>query len=368
MSEQRISISLSNLLTILLVVLLVWLLWQLQSLLIAVMFAVVLAAAIAPIVDWAEKRRIPRWLAVIGVYLSLISGFVGVGVLIGPSVIQQIELLVTQIPTYSERLLGWLQDLVYHVNANQPELVPQLVDAQALTSWIIRSSQQLVIRSLGLTRGIVGAVFGLVLVILLSGYMVASSQTLVRGVLQLFPQPWDQRLMAQVEPVGKRMGSFVQGRVLVSAILGVFITLGLSILGLPEFSLALGVIAGMTNLIPFVGPFLGAIPALIVAASEGGLLWLWVLLLFVVVQNLESYVLDPLLVGSSVNVHPLYQLLAVLGGTQVLGILGALIVPPWIAGATVLLEELYLKPKLQAQSERTPEQEAVSDGIVTMTN
>jgi predicted PurR-regulated permease PerM len=71
----------------------------------------------------------------------------------------------------------------------------------------------------------------------------------------------------------------------------------------------------------------------------------------VIIQNVETYVLDPLLVGNSVNVHPLYQLLAVLGGTQVLGIIGALIVPPWVAGAAVLLENLYLKPKLLAEQQ-----------------
>ena len=66
-------------------------------------------------------------------------------------------------------------------------------------------------------------------------------------------------------------------------------------------------------------------------------------------QNIETYILDPLLVGSSVGVHPLYQLLAVLGGAQVVGIIGALIVPPWIAGAAVLLENLYLRPKLMTE-------------------
>lgn len=136
---------------------------------------------------------------------------------------------------------------------------------------------------------------------------------------------------------------------MVSGILGVAITIGLGILGLSEFALALGVIAGFTNLIPFVGPILGAVPALIVAVSQGGLTFFWVLLLFAIIQNLEAYVLDPLLVGSSVQVHPLYQLLAVLGGTQVLGIVGTLIVPPWVAGISVLLENLYLQPKLLAE-------------------
>jgi len=75
-----------------------------------------------------------------------------------------------------------------------------------------------------------------------------------------------------------------------------------------------------------------------------------VILFYVVIQNIETYILDPLLVGTSVGVHPLYQLLAVLGGAQVLGIIGALIVPPWVAGSAVLLEQLYIQPKLQAEA------------------
>jgi predicted PurR-regulated permease PerM len=118
---------------------------------------------------------------------------------------------------------------------------------------------------------------------------------------------------------------------------------------LREYSLGLGAIAAVTNLIPFLGPILGAIPALVVSLSQGGWLFLWVFVLFVVIQNLETYILDPLLVGSSVGVHPLYQLLSVLGGVQVLGIIGALIVPPWFAGGAALVENLYLRPKIMAE-------------------
>ncbi|PSB24600.1 AI-2E family transporter [Stenomitos frigidus] len=371
MSEQRITISLSSLFSILLIVVLLVLLWQLQSLLILLMISVVLAATLSPIVNWAEGRRVPRWLAVIGVYLALIGGFVGAGVLIGPTVVEQTDRLITQIPVYSEALFNWIQGLALRLNTSHPELVPQLVNPQALTNWVIRSSQQVLLRSFGLTKNIVGALFSVILILLISGYMVAGSKTLLQGFVQLFPQPWDRRLLAQVKPVSQRMGGFIQGRVVVSAILGVVTTVGLNILGLSEVSLALGVIAGFTNLIPFVGPFLGAIPALIVSLSMGGVTWLWVLLLFAIVQNLESYILDPLLVGSSVNIHPLYQLLAVFGGTQVLGILGAIIVPPWIAGAAVLLENLYIRPKRIAEARieraRNEESSAIDKDFVPTT-
>lgn len=351
MFERRTAITLSNILLIVATGLLLVLLWQLRSLLVILMIAVVLAAALAPVVDWADRWSIPRWLTVVGVYLALIAGLTGVGVFIGPPVVTQIERLIRQLPVYLELLRALAENLAVRLGMTQPELLRRIFDIQGLTSWVIGSSQQFLVRSYGVTRGIIGAIFSLVLALVISGYMLAGSEKLIKGLVSLFPHPWDERLADQVDPVANRMGSYIQGRVLVSAILGVAITLGLSFLGLSEFSLALGVIAGFTNLIPFVGPILGAVPALIVAVSQPGLTFLWVLLLFVIIQNVETYVLDPLLVGPSVKVHPLYQLLAVLGGTQVLGIVGALIVPPWVAGAAVLLENLYLKPKILAEQQ-----------------
>lgn len=347
MSQSRvtISVSVSSIVTIVAVVLLLLLLRHLQDLIIVLMTSVVLAATITPIVNWAEDHRVPRWLAVIGVYLGLIGSFVGVGVLIGPTLVTQTESLISQIPVYSEILYSRFQEFVAHINNTQPELIPELINPQAITNWAFRSSQQLLLRSLGVTRGIVGAVVESLLVLLISGYMVAGSKPLLHGLTELFPHPWDRRLRAQIKPAAQRMGGFIQGRVLVSLILGVVITIGLGLLGLPQFALALGVFAGSANLIPFVGPVLGAIPALIVALSTGGWTWLWVLLLFLIVQNLEGNILSPLLIGSSVKLHPLYMLLAVIGGTEVLGVLGALVVPPWLAGAAVLLENLYLRPK-----------------------
>jgi len=348
-SQLNRTISLSNILLIVATGFLVVLLWQLRSLLVTLMISVVLAAAITPIIDAAERLQIPRWLAVITVYLALLGGLTGAGLIIGPTVASQSQTLVNRIPVFLENLRSLAENLALRLRITQPESIRQFFDIQALTSWVIGSGQQVLVQSYGFTRGILGGAFTVILAVLLSGYMVAGSENLIKGLVNLFPQPWDGRLAAQVVPISRRMGGYIQGRVLVSAILGVATTLGLGILGLSEFALALGVIAGFTNLIPFVGPILGAVPALIVAVSQGGLTFLWVLLLFAIIQNLETYVLDPLLVGSSVRVHPLYQLLAVLGGTQVLGIVGALIVPPWVAGVSVLLENLYLQPKLLAE-------------------
>lgn len=350
--ERRIIISFANIIFVLVAIASALVIWQLRSLFIILMVAIVLAATIAPVVDWAERWRIPRWMTVVLVYFSILASIIGFSVLVGPTVINQIELLVSGLPPFLSTSAELIETWAVVQSHTRPEIVGpvfDLLDAQGLINWGISSLRQLLIRSYGFTSDLISAGFSLILAVFISGYMLSDSRTLVHSFTRLFPKPWDEQLAEQAGPISKRIGSYIRGRALVSALLGVVISLGLSVLGLSEYSLGLGAIASITNLIPFIGPLLGAVPALIVAISQSIWTFLWVLLLFIVVQNLEAYVLDPLLVGSSVGVHPLYQLLAVLGGTQVLGIVGALIVPPWIAGAAVLLENLYLKPKLEAE-------------------
>ena len=354
MNNRRISISTLNIVLLVTLPLLLILVWQLRSLIVVLMISVVLAATLAPIVNSTQKLGLPRFLAVLLVYAGLIATLTGFGLIVGPTVVQQIEILIGKFPSYIEALRSLLSDFILRFGMSEtgaPDIINQMLDVQGLTTWAIRSSQQLVVRSYSVTRGIIGGVLSALLALLLSAYMLSGSRQLLEDIINLFPKPWNKRLALQIEPVSSRMGGYIQGRILVSAILGVVITVSLRFLGLSELALGLGVIAGFTNLIPFFGPVLGAIPALIVAVSQGGVTFLSVLLLFVIVQNLETYVLDPLLVGNSVKVPPLYQLLAVLGGAQVLGIIGALIVPPWVAGMGLLLENLYIKPKLMAEGQ-----------------
>jgi len=336
---------LRNILLVVAVGLLVVLLWQLRGLVTILAIAVVIATSITPAIDCTERLRVPRFVATLLVYLMLVLTIAGVGLIAGPTIVGQIELLIQKTPAYVDKIWTLVESWVISINDAQPGLLRELVSPQAVVNWSFRSTQQLLLRSFGLTKGLFDAFIGVLLAVLISGYMASDGKNLIRGLVSLFPSPWEERLAEQVEPMGKRMGGYIQGRVTVSAILGVAITLGLGFLGLSEFAIGLGAIAGFTNLIPFFGPVIGAIPALIVALSQGGWIFLWVLLLFVLIQNLETYVLDPLLVGSTVKVHPLYQLLGVLGGTWVLGVVGAVIVPPWIAGMAVLLENLYLHPK-----------------------
>jgi len=195
------------------------LLWQLRSLLLALMIALVVAATLAPIIDRAQKLRIPRWLAVIVVYLGLIGIVTGAGLLIGPTFVEQIERLIRRLPGYLEILRSLFENMAIRLGMTEPESVnqiSQIFNTQALTAWAIRTSQLLLIRSYDATRGILGGFFSVILALLLSGYMLSGSQSLIQGLVNLFPQPWDERLAAQVDPVTQRVGGYIQGRVVVS--------------------------------------------------------------------------------------------------------------------------------------------------------
>ena len=356
LGEQKISLSLGGVLVVFAAIPAAIIGWQLRGLLLLVMISVVLACSISPVVSWAERYRIPRWLGALLTYLAIIGTLVGLILLAGPTVLDQIQLLIRQLPLLLRKAATQVETWALSFNDSRPDFTSQVfdqLDVQAIATWAVRSTRQVALRSLNVTTGLLGTLFSLILAIFISGYMLADSDMLTKNFVRLLPKPWDQRVSQQLPEIGDRIGSYIRGRLIVSATLALVTSVGLSFLGLKDFAIGLGAIAGVTNLVPFLGPILGAIPALVVAIPLGGWVFLWVIIFYAIIQNIETYILDPLLVGSSVGVHPLYQLLAVLGGAQVLGIVGALIVPPWVAGSAVLLEELYIKPKLAAEEKQT---------------
>jgi len=171
LDRSIIKISVTTLLSIVAIVLLLYLLWQLRSLLVILMIAVVIAATLAPIVDRAEKLNIPRWLGVILIYLTLIAILTIAGLIIGPTVISQIERLLQKLPVYLEILGNATESLVVRFGVREPktiDFINQFFDVQGLTSWLFRSSQILILRSLVVTRGILGVAFNLILALVIT--------------------------------------------------------------------------------------------------------------------------------------------------------------------------------------------------------
>ena len=189
---------------------------------------------------------------------------VGVVLLIGPTVLDQIQLLVRQLPLLLRKAATQIEAWSLILNDNRPDFTRQIfdqLDVQAIAAWAVRSTRQVALRSFSLTTGLLGTLLSLVLAIFISGYMLADSRTLTSSFIRIIPQPWDQRISDQLPEIGSRIGSYIRGRLLVSGTLALATAIGLGFLGLQDFAIGLGAIAGVTNLVPFLGPIFRGHPS-----------------------------------------------------------------------------------------------------------
>ena len=157
--RQKISLSLSNLLIIGSAAFLLLLLWQLKGLIIILMIAIVIASTLSPLVKSVENIGVPRWFSVISVYLMLILVLTGIGLLLGPTIVAQLQLLLEKLPLYIETLNKQIQLFMTEKGFTEPDIldfINQQFNLQSVISWTFKSSQKLLIGVSDITRGIVG--------------------------------------------------------------------------------------------------------------------------------------------------------------------------------------------------------------------
>jgi predicted PurR-regulated permease PerM len=191
----------------------------------------------------------------------------------------------------------------------------------------------------GVAFRVFGAVVSAVTVLILSLYMLVEGPTIRRSFLKLFPASTHHRLDGVLQAIGLKFGGWLRGQLFLGLIVGVAVGGGTWAIGLP-YPFLLGLAAGVTELIPMVGPILGAIPAVIVALFEPWWRLLAVIALFVVIQQAENHVLVPRVMKVSVGLSPLLTIIAILVGAKLMGILGALLAVPVAAALQVIVGEV----------------------------
>lgn len=313
--------------------LLAWALVHLWKLAVVVVLAVTVAGAILPVAEWAEARRIPRVVSVLVLYAILVGVVVGLGFALAPVLQDQAKEFWTQLPRYMETLEGWVTRLREWGESRQFNPQPP---APGQLGTIL---QGLLRRTLETTAGILGAILGGFLVFFLAAYFVVDARRIGEGLLVLVPRERRYRVAAMARPVLDRMGGYVRGQVAVAAGVSLFLSVGLALLGV-RFGLLIGITAGALNLVPFIGSWIAAGLALLVAANQSLSLALWTAVLFWIEQIVEGKVLIPFLLGRQVNLHPIAVLLALLAGAQIAGLVGALVAIPLVAGAAEALRQL----------------------------
>ena len=317
-----------------------------------------IALILNPAVAFLQRSRMPRGLAVLAVYLAFFLTLAGIGFLLANPISDQVRTFTSNLPHIvneaNKKIATFQTELDQH--GVHVHLVAQGKTAlQTFQEKVAKSADKLASFGGGLATEAASAIFDLVLVFVLSVYMLVYGQQI--GALARRWMPEGDGSSADDYPllIQRAVSRYVGGQLLFSTLMGASAGLALYLFGVlgifpdgSKYAIAFGVFYGVMELVPYVGPILGALPAVLVALFTDPITALWVALLFVGLQQLEGHVVAPQVFGHTLRINPLLVIFALLLGLQLYGIVGALIALPILAvlreTAVYLSRHLTLEP------------------------
>ncbi len=330
-SPTLITISLSTIIKTVLVLGLLWLVFLLKNLVLVLLTSVVIAAAVEPMVRWFSQYRIPRVLAVLIIYVLTFG------------------VVVVLLPFFLFPIIGDLVEL----SATLPERlggIPEWISAQGGSSLLSSGFDSLALNDFlvslqgsfsNLPKGFVqatslafGGFFSFVLIVVISFYLAVQRHGIEIFLRLVTPIKQESYILDLWSRAQRKIGYWMQGQLVLGLVIGVLVFLGLTILQV-RYALVLGILAAILELIPFFGPILSAVPAVLLGFSVGPSKGLMVLGFYIIIQQFENHLIYPLVVNKIVGLPPLVVILALLVGAQLAGFLGLILAVPL---ATVLME------------------------------
>ncbi len=343
MTTEKIFVNLYHILIIVIILILVYLL---KSVLIPFALGGILAYALTPAARYLNRWGLSWKVSVLIIFIALLFFFILLFFLIIPETVAQFRTLTSNLPQYTSKII----DIAKTID----ERYPALNVSQAIEEFMMNLSSNLQSYLSRLLSNIVN-LFSLIMSIIFMGfvltpfilyYFMVDAIKIRRTLIRFFPDQKRKEYIYLLRLTDQIVGGFIRGRLLVSLFVGICVTLGLLIMKI-EFPLVIGVIAGVIDIIPYLGPIIGAIPALIFAASKSIWLVLGVALLFGGINLLEGVYISPKFIGREIGLHPLTVLFALMVGGQLFGALGVIVAIP-VAG---ILKALYLHYRKRINNE-----------------
>jgi predicted PurR-regulated permease PerM len=333
--EQRVGVHMVGAATLALALALLWLCWMLARPIALLIAAIILASAVEPVVH-GLMRWMRRSFAIAVIAATLLGAIVIVAAVVAPRVDDQIAEVGRSIPSLIER--------------GQSVVERWLPLSGGLGSQLVQPSE-----SSGGGRGlatyplaIASSMFEAMLVTFMSLYWLVAMPAVREFILSLLPPDRTSEARSLLSEIGSTMGGYVRGVLIEALLIGVLVFVGLQVIGVP-YALALAVLAGVGEFLPYVGPIVAAVPAVLLGLLESPSQGLIVLLFYVILQLVEGYVLFPLVVGNQSDIPPLLIILGLLGGGALGGVLGALIVVP-LAGALRIVVLRLMAPAIRRRT------------------
>ena len=338
--DRTITITTGTFVRVLVVAACAWGLYELRGLVLIVLTAITLASAIEPGVTGLVRRKVPRVLAVICIYVVLFAVFGLIFFFFLPSLLADFATVVSSMPQYLETFSrsGAFDGYAQVLGVTSPSMLSSDDIMMGLRGALNLGST--FSNAFSAISAIFGGVFSFILIVVFSFYF-AVLETGVDDFLRIIVPKKQQRYMLGLWRRSQtKIGLWMQGQLLLAVIMGVLVYLGLMILGVPH-ALVLAAIAAVFEIIPVFGPTLSAVPALAIAFANGGVaLGGMTLGLFVIAQQFENHLIYPLVVTRVVGVPPLLVILALLAGGELAGFLGVILSVPIAATLQELAHDI----------------------------
>lgn len=329
------NISIWSVVKVALVVIGLWLLYLLRDVIAIVFISLILAASLETWVDWLHQRRVPRLVGVLSLYVVIILFTSILFTLLFPPLVEQLRNLSSAFPHALQQLGQALSEI--------PSLTGQTLGDDQVSNWLGSLSGIFSGNAgnvLTFFSNFFGGIVSLVITLIMTLYIVVEQDAILRAVRSVIPVEHSERVGMVITKVQKKIGNWLQGQLVLGIIIALLSYFGLLVLGMPN-ALALAMFAGLTELVPILGPVIGAIPAIIIAFSISPLKALFVFILYVIIQQSENHFIVPQVMRKAVGLNPLVSIIALLAGARLGGITGALLAIPVTTALTVLGEEFF---------------------------
>lgn len=321
--ERGLEISWGSLWRILGMLILVSIFYVAFDIWIAVLLAIVISSALDASVSWLERKRIPRIVGTLLIYVLLVLALALVLYAIVPLALSELSVLLKNLGKFDGTALG-LEEATRVVNIIN-ESLNQLTD-------ILLSGN---ISFLNILSQFIGGVSLAAAVVVLSFYLTVDRDGVEKFLLEVMPTGYEDRVLNVYYRTRSKIGQWLYGQIFLSLSVGTAVFLGLWFIGV-KYSLVLGILAGLLEIVPFVGPIFSGLAAFLIAVSESFSSGLYVLIMFILIQQLESSLLVPVIMRLTTSVHPAAVLISLLVGARLFGFVGIILAVPM----TVMIQEL----------------------------
>lgn len=330
-----INITTLTVVKIILVFVLFYLLFLVREILIILFIALILSSAINPLVDWLQSKRIPRWVGVLFIYFSVILLVSTILYLAIPPIVSQVSELSRKFPILAEKVsvsLGTLKEY-----SEQNAFLNNIQNSFAFWDGNFNPTASGVFSTVS---GFIGGIFSFFLVLVITFYMLVEENAMKKIVWSLSPSKYQIYIMQLINRMQHKIGLWLRGQLILSFIIFLFTYAGLSLLGI-EYALVLALIAGLVEFIPYFGPILASVPAILLALNKSLLLALFVAFLYMIIQWTENNIVVPKLMQKVVGLNPVIIIAVLLIGFKLAGVVGAVLAIPVATAASVFIKDIF---------------------------